>query len=417
MEFKWHPSEKPPSIEPHSKAKLEVLRKYLGAYFDRLNTNPAREVFKLDLIDGFAGGGVFSEGDTVIPGTPLIMLEEAERATERLNKTRVKKKLNVDCKFYFVEKNEAHFDCLQKALKEYGYNLRKNKIELIHNSFDKELERIIASTQRRQPRAGRAIFLLDQTGYTHVELENVSQIFQRLPNSEVILTFAADALINYLKGTPQNFKAAAKIHLNESQVKRLIQEKSKGGRALVQRTLRAHIREITGARFDTPFFIQPEKSRRALWFIHLSMHPTARNVMLQQHWDAQNIFEHYGPGDFGMLGWDALKDPDGPALFRFGDLDQQQMRKGLLESVPRKLFGLISERSVSIETLQHMLANETAARFSDMDEIIVKLMQEKEFDILNKEGKIRSRSIRRLSQTDRVSLPRRPMLPGISRRK
>ena len=58
-DFKWHPDEPPPLIEEHSKAKLDVLRSYLRAYFDRLNVNPARDEFKLDLIDGFAGGGTF----------------------------------------------------------------------------------------------------------------------------------------------------------------------------------------------------------------------------------------------------------------------------------------------------------------------------------------------------------------------
>ena len=53
-DFKWHPDEPPPSIEEHSKAKLDVLRSYLHAYFDRLNVNLARDEFKLDLIDGFA---------------------------------------------------------------------------------------------------------------------------------------------------------------------------------------------------------------------------------------------------------------------------------------------------------------------------------------------------------------------------
>ena len=71
MSFKWHPDEPPPHIEAHSKAKLTVLRSYLRAYFDRLNVNPQREEFKLDLIDGFAGGGTFLEGDAVLSGTPV----------------------------------------------------------------------------------------------------------------------------------------------------------------------------------------------------------------------------------------------------------------------------------------------------------------------------------------------------------
>ena len=42
MSFKWHPDEAPPPVEVHSKAKL--------------NVKPQHEEFKLDLIDGFAGG-------------------------------------------------------------------------------------------------------------------------------------------------------------------------------------------------------------------------------------------------------------------------------------------------------------------------------------------------------------------------
>ena len=98
MSFKWHRDEPPPHVEPHSKAKLTVLRSYLRAYFDRLNLNPQREEFNLDLVDGFAGGGVFADGDTILSGTPIIMLEETASARERLNRGRVKP-LRIDCKF------------------------------------------------------------------------------------------------------------------------------------------------------------------------------------------------------------------------------------------------------------------------------------------------------------------------------
>ena len=90
MHFQWRPDDPPPPVEEHSKAKLTVLRSYLRAYFDRLNVNPHREVFKLDLVDGFAGGGTFQDGDDIVSGTPLIMLEEAEAARDRINRGRSK---------------------------------------------------------------------------------------------------------------------------------------------------------------------------------------------------------------------------------------------------------------------------------------------------------------------------------------
>ena len=416
MPFEWHPDDPPPSIEPHSKAKLEVLRSYLRAYFDRLNINPVREEFKLDLIDGFAGGGTFLDGTTEVSGTPLVMLEETEKAGVRLNEKRAKQ-LHIDCRFYFVDKEKAHTDHLRKVLGERGYHADDDRIVIRNGLFQSEVEGIIASVRQRQPRSGRAIFLLDQTGFSQVELSLVSRIFGELPAAEVILTFAADALVNHLAETPQIAKMAAPLQLTDSQIYDLIRQRDgDGGRALVQRTLRNHARIVTGATYDTPFFIRPRQSRRALWFLHLSRHPTARDVMIQRHWDIQNTFEHYGRGDFGMLGWDALRDSETLPLFQFGELDEQQMRTELLDSLPRELFGLVSEHPVTMDALRHMLANRTAARFSDLDQVIVRLVQEREFEILNPEGKVRSRSVRRLAPTDRVALPSTLLLPGLSRR-
>ena len=80
MPFVWHPNSPPPEVEEHSKAKLNVFRRYLCAYFDKMGLNPARDELKLDLVDGFAGGGIFQDGGNTASGTPLIMLEECRNA-------------------------------------------------------------------------------------------------------------------------------------------------------------------------------------------------------------------------------------------------------------------------------------------------------------------------------------------------
>ena len=415
MPFSWHPDEPPPSIEAHSKAKLDVLRRYLRAYFDRLNVNPQREEFKLDLVDGFAGGGTFLDGDEMVSGTPLIMLEESEAARDRLNRGRTKP-LHFDCKCYFVDVETAHTDHLRKVLVERGYEVDDSRIVVRNGSFEEEVEDVLKEIRQRQPRAGRAIFLLDQTGFSQVELALVARIFRELPAAEVILTFAADALVNHLAETPQLIKATAPLQLTESQIHDLIRyREGDGGRALVQRTLRAHARTVTGAVYDTPFFIRPGQSRRALWFLHLSRHPTARDVMIQRHWQLRNTFEHYGPGDFGMLGWDALKDSETLPLFHFGELEDRRLREQLLNSMPRELFSLASEDPVTVDAMRHAFANETAAPFSLLDEVVLQLAREREINVLTPEGKIRSRALTRLQSTDRIAFPETLLLPGISR--
>lgn len=414
MLFEWHPDREPPQLQPHSRAKLDVLRSYLRAYLDRLNVLPGRDQFKLDLVDGFAGGGTFLDGNTVVSGTPLIMLEELAEARERLNATR-KKPLHFDCKCYFVDVNKNHTDHLTKVLAERGYD-QDERIVIRNGQFADEVEGIVADINRRQPRAGRAIFLLDQTGFSQVELALVGRILRRLPNAEVILTFAADVLINTLDAEPERVKAVAPLELSVPDIRNLLAYRDGvGGRALVQRTLREHIRSVTGATYDTPFFIRPLDSRRALWLLHLSRHATARDVMMQCHWATNNTFEHYGPGDFGMLGWDTLREPSSMPLFNFEELDREHMVQGLLDTMAHEMHGLAQDGPVSVETVRHRLANRTAARFSDLDQVVLQLFQEREFTILSRDGKARSHVLKRLRATDRISFPATPLLPSMSR--
>ena len=415
MPFVWHPDDPPPELEEHSKAKLDVLRRYLRAYFDTLGANPVRDQFKLDLIDGFSGGGTFRAGDDIVAGTPLIMLEESEAAQQRLNLDPVKP-LSFDCKFHFVDVHPDHTAHLRKVLAERGYRVDGRRIVVHDSRFEDVADEVIADVRRRQPKAGRAIFLLDQTGFSQVELALVARIFRRLPRAEVILTFASDALINHLSERTQFIHAVAQIELTQPQIRELIQLRGgDGGRALAQRVMRQHIRSIAGATYDTPFFIRPRQSRRALWFLHLSRHPRARDVMIHCHWNSFNTFEHYGSGGFDMLGWDALNTGTLP-LFRFEEFDAGQMRDQLLDSMPAELHALAAEDPIVVDTMRHMLANETAARFSDLDEVVLKLAREREIDILNPDGQVRSRSLTRLNPTDRIAVPAQRLFPGLSRR-
>ena len=306
MPFEWHPNDPPPELKEHSKAKLDVLRRYLSAYFDKLGASLRRDEFKLDLVDGFAGGGTFRYRDSIVSGTPLIMLEESKAAEERLNVNRTKP-LRFDCRFHFVDVMADHTAHLRKVLSEQGYNADGEEISVHNSRFEDVVDEVMANVRNRQPIAGRAIFLLDQTGYSQVDLGLIARILQSLRNAEVILTFASDVLVNFITHRPHLIKSLAPLQLTQSQIERIIEIRDgDGGRALSQRVLREQIRNVTGATYDTPFFIRPKHSRWALWFLHLSRHPVARDVMIQCHWNSSNTFEHYGSGDFDMLGWDAL---------------------------------------------------------------------------------------------------------------
>ena len=136
--------------------------------------------------------------------------------------------------------------------------------------------------------------------------------------------------------------------------------------------------------------------------------------MIQCHWNSFNTFEHYGSGDFDMMGWDALNTGTLP-LFHFEELEATQVRDQLLNSMPAELYALAAENPITVDMMHHALANKTAARFSDIDKVILELAQQREFDILNPDGKMRSRMLTRLGPSDRIAIPKMRPFPGFPR--
>ena len=224
LPFNWVPGGPPPSIEEHSLAKLAVLRNYVSDYIDRLCEGSRRDVFKLDLVDGFSGGGLFLDGNREVSGTPLIMLEEAEAAYARLNERRVKP-LRFDLKFHFVDIAQDHTRYLAQVLEDRIFDIPTHQVRVYESAFEDTVQAIITDIKRRQPRAGRALFLLDQKGFSQVELGLVRRIFNELAGAEVILTFAADFLINHLVERQELYTAVRPLELAEVDIRDLVELK------------------------------------------------------------------------------------------------------------------------------------------------------------------------------------------------
>jgi three-Cys-motif partner protein len=101
-------------------------------------------------------------------------------------------------RYIFVEKDPEALDYLRGVLNESRYaQLVGDRIHLIQGEFTAQVSEIMAFVKKRG-RADRAIFVLDQFGYTDVPLPTIRSILATLDNAEVILTFATDFLIDYL---------------------------------------------------------------------------------------------------------------------------------------------------------------------------------------------------------------------------
>ena len=173
--------------------------------------NTRREILKLTIIDGFAGGGQYRRNGLIVPGSPLIVLDEIAAAETRINATRIKP-VKIDAEFIFVERAKGNYEYLDTSLKQSPHSpLIGDRVTLLHRGFEDALPSIIAKIKSRG-RADRAIFFLDQFGYTSVSLQSVRLILDQLANPEIIVTFNVDWLIDYLSKEESSSKPLNRLN-------------------------------------------------------------------------------------------------------------------------------------------------------------------------------------------------------------
>ncbi len=228
--------------------------------------------FTLTLIDGFAGGGLYTTHAGLLHlGSPLILLDTAYEIEAEL---KLQKTFTLDAQFIFIEKNKNVLDFLRKTLTTHQYGKQiGTKIHLLDGEFESNADQVTQFIFRRNDRAHRCIFLLDQYGYNQVAIKRLSRIFTELPNSEIILTFAVDYLIDYLSESGISDDAMKGFGLNLTAAE-LLQEKNnqKHWRLFIQKQVYARIVEDSGCRYFTNFFIKSREDNKAYWLLHLSMH-------------------------------------------------------------------------------------------------------------------------------------------------
>ncbi|MEW6402946.1 MAG: three-Cys-motif partner protein TcmP [Chloroflexota bacterium] len=335
-----------PVLMRHSEVKHALLRDYLVDYFLTLVSSPRQDKITLTIVDGFCGGGRYvTEAGDQAPGSPIVILRALKEAEARIyHEQQREKSVEIDAELICIDEDESAINHLRWVLEDEGYGdkLRSERIRLLKGQFGQHADDVIRYSANRSKRSGKAIFVLDQYGYSEVPLPALQNIFSTLGKAEIILTFNVDSLINYL--SDQNlasferktgFEGALTAADLDAQVK------GPHWRRQIQAKLYANITSGSGARHFTPFFIRPEKGHGDFWLLHLSQHSKARDVMAEAHWRHNNHFVHYGQAGLDMFGVGyaaKLDDTDKPqAAFEFDDIAAGRSRDSMLTEIPRIL--------------------------------------------------------------------------------
>lgn len=394
----------PPDISEHSLAKHEVYRSYLRRYLQELTKVFGLDRFRINIVDGFAGGGIYKHPATGEPyfGSPIQLLQVLEELQIELQ-AKQEKPFVLDFVVHLVEADKDALNSLRLTIKHAGFGGYENtKLFIYEETFEEALPTIQSRVRSR----GRTIFILDQYGYQQVPFRLLTEIFKNLIRPEVILTFAYDHLEGFVQEYGRLSKAlnklgVASISRDDYQASMAI----RGGREFfIQRVL--HKAFLSYAQYYTPFFIVSRKSNLAFWLVHLSMHARARDVMTELHWTLQNHFSHYGGAGAHMLGFDPAHADDRQA-FLFDDNARTRTIDSLREQVPN-LLEAIGETEFG--TFYARWANESPATSGIFAEVVGELARDREI-ILTTDAGNPKRSFQNIQAKDRLSLSRQLYLP------
>lgn len=397
----WRIGCPPPKLDRHSEVKHKIVEDYVRRYILTLMSQATIPALHLSLVDGFSGGGCYlHESGGLADGSPVLMMRAVHEARALLNlERRQPRDVNVDYHFIDILPDTTEYlnfwldaKRQENAISEIDYSRTK----IINNSFLAALPTLIQQVRARRM-GEHAIFVLDQYNYHDLPLPDIAGILRALKGAEVILTFNVGALFTYLADRQANRKPLERIGLDKyvpwDQIKTLKATEKRRWRQILQRHVAHGIREVTGAKFMTLFFVRPWGATPwDYWLIHLSNSYRAHDVMKSLHWQHSTQFVHeLEPGVF-VLGYDANEDEaySGQSDFDFGEKSRIACVDGVREHFGKAIYETSQPICVK-DIFQRVVSNSTAAEVHLM-EATRQLHASKDIVIVTKDGRVRQPS-------------------------
>lgn len=398
--YRWS-DYKPAIIKQHSVAKHEVLREYLVAYLQTLVTSPAQDAISVTMVDGFAGGGLYTHEDTgkSVLGSPFVFLEAAKEAEVLLSLER-RKPLRFNLDYFFVEKKRETHAFLLHNLAERGYQDRIGKdLKVLHGTFEENYPQIVSFIRKKSPLKGRSIFLLDQYGYKDVPTSHIRQIFQQFKRAEVILTFAVDSFINFAsdnRATAEQLKRLDMPDMLQGRTLEDIKANEKDFRLYIQSCMYKTLVESCGARYFTVFFIRTT-GHGDYWLVHMSQHHRARDVMTTVHWNKNTHFIHYGGAGLEMfrsLGYTTSEDRTFTGQGELGFCFDGAASDASVHALAKQIAPIVHQREqgITFEALFSEYCNSSPADSARYRLAIEKLVDHKELIVVGQKGERRRKA-------------------------
>lgn len=387
MTKKSYDWEKGAELGEHSKRKLKILREYFFRYLTVKCGNPLQSSFRLAVVDGFSGAGRYKTG---VSGSPLIFIEELQKAYQNINVRRAVQRLKpitFDCILFFNDVDASAIELLKIKLapliidikeKNSGLNI---KIRYSNCIFEQRYRYI--KEEIKKLKIQNVIFNLDQYGYTHVTKEIIIDIMNSFKSVEILFTFMIGGFLQYASPSdiPKIQKNLDRIGISYEDlnaIRDIIDKKEWLGAA--EKLIFDVFKECST--FFTPFSIN-HKDGYKYWLMHFANNYRARqeynNVL---HNNALHQ-AHFGRSGLNMLSYNS---EDEGMLYLFDEEDRKVARGQLYDDIPNYINQ--NGGATQLREFYTKIFNNTPAHSDDIHKAII---ENPDIEVITKAGGLRQK--------------------------
>jgi len=168
-------------MDPHTRAKHDILSRYLAAWFPILSTWHSRIVY----IDGFCGPGRYKGGE---PGSPLIVLDVALSH---------RKAMQGEVIFWFIDERQDRIEHVKQDLTKMETPAHF-KIKIETGRFDDKFGAMMDYIDRGGTSLAPTFAFIDPFGFSGIPFSLIKRLL-KYERSEVFITFMVDAINRFLE--------------------------------------------------------------------------------------------------------------------------------------------------------------------------------------------------------------------------
>nr|WP_228014443.1 three-Cys-motif partner protein TcmP [Fortiea sp. LEGE XX443] len=303
-----------PDINPHTKAKHQILDTYLENLIYTLYGKGRYGETTFTFVDGFCGGGMYYDQDNKREweGSPIRLIEAI-----RAGYKKSKRQYDLNVKFIFIDNKREHLACLKNySMPKAGLGELVNgqphefkgevgklveECEFIYGEFENLVNEVIFKIDIRK---GHSFFFLDPFGWTDVSMQSIRKI-NDLKRTEILYTYMIDFIKRFVIGKYGKEKDTFNRILEAEEYYKFNNFNSfetTGGKCYLRNESMRLFRDKGKAKYVFTFSMIPRGNVSVLYYLmHLSQKLTALEVIKESFWQKNNLdyqyyFELYGHG-------------------------------------------------------------------------------------------------------------------------